>query len=111
MAPNPDYPIAQHHALVPNDVPWYVLAATITIGTALLAFGIGQTMKRWADIAKLPPSAAIFGESVGIALAVVGGAFTGLLVWNWGLGLCCGMVGGWCAPIVLRLAWRIYERR
>lgn len=101
----------QHTAPVANDVSWYIIAATITAGAALLSFGVARNFARWEKEMKLPEWFSIVGELVGVTLGTLGGGLAGHLVWHWGLGLLCGHVGGWASPWIVHWISDLIESR
>lgn len=97
---------SQHVAApIPNDIPWYYIAVAILIGSALVTYGAWATAENWEKDAKFPSWFSVVGGIVGIVLASLGGAIAGYLVWQWTLGLLCGIAGALASPWILRLIW------
>jgi hypothetical protein len=101
----------QHIAPVPNDTDWHVIAGTIIVCGAFLSYGVSRNFTRWEAEVHLPEWFSILGECIGILLATLGGALAGYLVWHWGLGLLCGLVGGWASPWVVYAVTRYMKKR
>src|SRR5438132_300380 len=90
--------IAQHLAPVYNDVNWYVIAASIAAGAALLTHGLIDKAQRLVRHRVLGPEGVVWAECVGIVVGCAGGGLAGWLTWHWGLGVLCGLVGSVASP-------------
>lgn len=98
-------PLAHADAMVPNDIAWYYIAGAILVGAALLSYGVATTAIRWEADAGFPKWFSVAGGFLGILLATAAGALAGLIVWQWALGMLCGLVGAFASPWILKLVW------
>lgn len=93
----------QHFAVIPNDIPWYILGGSILVLSALCAYGVQTTFNRWQKDAEFPKWVNVAGGIFGILLATAMSALAGHIVWNWSLGMMCGVCGSWGSQWVLGL--------
>lgn len=106
----PELHVIQHHAPIPNDLDWYIIAGSIVFVASLLTHGVSTNVKRWHRFWMDQNRVQVFGEIGGIILAGIGGGRAGYLTWDWELGAWCGLTGGWAAPWVLEHVWILVTR-
>jgi hypothetical protein len=77
----------------------------------VLCYGVEQTTLRWEKDVKLPSWFSVAGNVLGIALASGLGALVGMMLWNWELGLICGVVGGFSSNWIVSVLASRFENK
>jgi hypothetical protein len=89
-------------APVANTFPWWQIALGITLGCAVLAWGLRRTFRGWRKRGWMTPKWAMISELGSVGFTMVVGLIVGWRVWDAWLGAMCGLVGGASAGWFMR---------
>jgi len=101
----------RHTAPVANDVPWELIFFSIVVGSALISWGIDEMILGWKEKRWVRVRTVMISQVLSSFAGAAVGAFTGYLVWHWGLGLAAGLLGGFCSTHIAELVRKIAAKR
>jgi small-conductance mechanosensitive channel len=108
---SPNIDLVQWIAPIPNDISWWIIAMIIVFACALLTFGCRGKAKRWHKKGFVYKKAIMWAEIAAIPLSLIFGALSGYLVWNWVLGMLCGLIGTISFSFVMVILRKIIKKR